>query len=413
MASNFRYNLKEIIDMPSLIDIQDKFAKMVGFSTIIVEDDGTPIINSINFTNWCSLIRSSEEGYKRCMNCDSIGGAMAMKAGKPVIYNCHAGLIDIAAPIIINDRYKGCMLCGQVRSKNFQSSIDIDVARLSSELNLSEAALYNALLEVPEVEYEKIVASADYLFLFSNFIAKMGVATITKSELLDEIKEKMKLTELLKNMEIKALQSQINPHFLFNTLNTIARMALMENAPFTENLIYSISDLLRYSLKNANNMVTIESEITNLEKYFYIQKTRFNDRFDYEIDIEPSLLHFKIPVMTLQPLVENSIIHGLKNMKINGKVKIIGNRYDDNCLTIEIFDNGVGIDENKLKTIFSPESSYESTTGLGIQNVDSRLKNFFGDEYGIKIGSTKGIGTSAIIKVPCLEFNEGVGKAYV
>lgn len=412
MTSNFKYKLREIIDISSLTDIQDKFAKMVGFSTIIVEQNGTPIINSSNFTTWCSLIRSSKEGYKRCMNCDSVGGAMAMKAGKPVIYNCHSGLIDIAAPIIINDIYNGCMLCGQVRSKNFQSSINIDVARLSSELRLSEAALYNALLEVPEVNYEKIVASADYLFLFSNFIAKMGVATITKSELLDEIKEKMELTELLKNMEIKALQSQINPHFLFNTLNTIARMALIENAPCTENLIYSISDLLRYSLKNANNMVTIESEINNMEKYFYIEKTRFNDRFDYEIDIEPSLLHFKIPVMTIQPLVENSIIHGLKNMKINGKVKIIGKGYD-NCLTIEIFDNGVGIDENKLKTIFSPESSYESTTGLGIQNVDSRLKHFFGNEYGIELQSTKELGTSAIIKVPYIEFNQGVGRSYV
>lgn len=413
MISNPKYKLKEIIDMSSLQDIQDKFAKIVGLSTVTVEEDGTPIVNSSNFTNWCSLIRSSEEGYTRCKNCDSVGGAMALKAGKPVIYNCHSGLIDVAAPIIVNNNYLGCMLCGQVRSKNFKSSINVDVTRLSNELNLTEDDLNNALSEIPEVDYEKIMVSADFLFLFSNFIAKMGIATITKSELVDEIKEKMKLSELLKNMEIKALQSQINPHFLFNTLNTIARMALIENAPYTENLIYAISDLLRYSLKNANNMVTIDSEITNIKKYFYIQKTRYDDRFDYEIDIEASILHFKIPVMTLQPLVENSIIHGLKNMKINGKVKIIGRRYDNNYLTIEVFDNGVGIDENKLKTIFCVESSYESITGLGIQNVDSRIKHFFGDEYGIELRSAKEFGTSAIIKVPCIELNERGKEAFV
>lgn len=413
MISTFKHKLREIIDMSSLLDIQDKFAKMVGLSTVIVEEDGTPVVNTSYFTKWCTLIRTSKEGYKRCIHCDSIGGTMAMEKGKPVIYNCHSGLIDVAAPIIINDNYYGCMLCGQVTSKNFESSIRIDVPRLSRELNLAEDDLNKALIEIPEVEYEKIIASADYLFLFCNFIAKMGVSSITKSELVDEIKEKMKLSELLKNIEIKALQAQINPHFLFNTLNTIARMAIMEDAPNTENLIYSISDLLRYSLKNGTKLVTIDSEITNMKKYFFIQKTRFDDRFDYEIDVEPSILNFKVPVMTLQPLVENSIIHGLKNMRINGKIKIIGRRYDNNHLTIEVFDNGVGIDENKIKTIFSTESSYESTTGLGIQNVDSRIKHFFGNEYGINLISTKEVGTSAIIKIPCIEFNNRGGKAFV
>lgn len=413
MLSNPKYRLKEIIDVSSLQDIQDKFAKIVGLSTVTVELDGTPVVNTSNFTSWCSLIRSSEEGYKRCRNCDSVGGEMAMVAGKPVIYSCHTGLVDVAAPIIVNDNYLGCMLCGQVRSKNFKRSENVDVSRLSSELNLSVDDLNNALSEVPEVDYEKIMVSADFLFLFSNFIAKMGIATITKSELVDEIKEKMKLSELLKNMEIKALQSQINPHFLFNTLNTIARMALIENASNTENLIYAISDLLRYSLKNANHMVTIDTEITNLKKYFYIQKIRYDDRFNYEIDIEPSILNFKIPVMTLQPLVENAVIHGLKNMKINGKVKIIGRRFNEDHLTIEVFDNGVGIDEEKLKTIFSVENSYENMTGLGIQNVDSRIKHYFGDEYGIELKSTKEFGTSVMIKVPCVELSERGKNSFV
>ena len=405
MISNPKYKLKEIIDMDSLQDIQDKFAKIVGLSTVTVDEEGTPIVNSSFFTSWCSLIRSSDEGYKRCKHCDSTGGTMAMQAGKPIIYNCHTGLIDFAAPIIVNGNYLGSMLCGQVRSENFENTISIDITRLSSELNLNESDLKNALSEIPEVDFDKITVSSDFLFLYSNFIAKMGIATITKSELLDETKEKMKLTELLKNMEIKALQSQINPHFLYNTLNTIARMALIESAPDTENLIYAISDLLRYSLKNSNNMVNIDSEITNIKKYFYIQKTRFGDRFDYEIDIDPSILHFKVPVMTLQPLVENSIIHGLKNMKINGKVRITGEKHDDNYLTIKVYDNGVGIEESELKTIFFVQNPYENVTGLGIQNVDSRIKHFFGDEYGIKFQSSKEFGTTATIKVPCIKLN--------
>ncbi|MBU3158825.1 PocR ligand-binding domain-containing protein [Clostridium frigoris] len=406
MITNPKYKLKEIIDVSSLKDIQDKFAKIVGLSTVTVDGDGTPVVPASYFTKWCSLIRSSAEGYKRCKHCDSVGGTTAMQAGKPVIYNCHTGLIDFAAPIIVNGNYLGSMLCGQVTSSNFKNESIIDVSRLSRELNLSKNALFDALAEVPVVNYEKILVSADYLFLFSNFIAKMGIATITKSELLEETKEKMKLTELLKNMEIKALQAQINPHFLYNTLNTIARMALMENAPDTENLIYAISDLLRYSLKNSDNMVTIDSEITNIKKYFYIQKTRFGDRFDYEIDIDPSILNFKIPVMTLQPLVENSIIHGLKNMTINGKVKIIGKNFNNSYLTIEVFDNGIGIDEDRLKTIFAVENSYENLTGLGIKNVDSRIKHFFGPKYGINLKNSKETGTTATINVPCIKLDK-------
>ncbi|MBU3199295.1 PocR ligand-binding domain-containing protein [Clostridium estertheticum] len=406
MAMNPKYKLKEIIDVSSLKDIQDKFAKIVGLSTVTVDGDGTPVVTASYFTKWCSLIRSSAEGYSRCKHCDSVGGTMAMEAGKPIIYNCHTGLIDFAAPIIVNGNYLGSMLCGQVTSTGFKNKTIVDVKRLSSELNISEDDLNDALNEVPQVDYEKILVSADYLFLFSNFIAKMGIATITKSELLDETKEKMKLTELLKNMEIKALQAQINPHFLYNTLNTIARMALIEGAPDTENLIYAISDLLRYSLKNSNNMVTIDSEITNIKKYFYIQKTRFGDRFDYKLDIDPSILNFKIPVMTLQPLVENSIIHGLKNMTINGKVKIIGKNFNNSYLTLEVFDNGIGIDEDRLKTIFAVENSYENLTGLGIKNVDDRIKHFFGSKYGIELKSTKECGTTATIKVPCIKLNK-------
>mgnify|MGYP001576860214 CR=1 FL=1 len=406
MITNSKYKLKEIIDVSSLKDIQDKFAKIVGLSTVTVDEDGTPVVTASYFTKWCSLIRSSAEGYRRCKHCDSVGGTTAMQAGKPFIYNCHTGLIDFAAPIIVNGNYLGSMLCGQVTSTSFKNKSIIDVNKLSYELNLSKNDLLDALAEVPVVDYEKILVSADYLFLFSNFIAKMGIATITKSELLDETKEKMKLTELLKNMEIKALQAQINPHFLYNTLNTIARMALIEKAPDTENLIYAISDLLRYSLKNSDNMVTIDSEITNIKKYFYIQKTRFGDRFDYEIDIDSSILNFKIPVMTLQPLVENSIIHGLKNMTINGKVKIIGKNFNNNYLTIEVFDNGIGIDEDRLKTIFAVENSYENLTGLGIKNVDGRIKHFFGPKYGIELKNSKKTGTTAKIMVPCIKLDK-------
>lgn len=405
MSSAEKYKLSEIVDVISLKDIQNKFAKMVGFSTVTVESTGDPIVTPSNFTDFCSLIRSTEEGNRRCIKCDSIAGTIAMESGKPVIYNCHAGLIDVAAPIIVNDSYLGCMLCGQVlindnRGKNF-----IDTQRLSLELNIEESSLIEALKDVPVIEYEKVKDASEFLFLFSNLIAKMGIVNITQSELMEEIKEKMKLEGLLKSIELKALQSQVNPHFLFNTLNIIARMALIEDAPTTEELIYALSDILRYSLKNADKMVDINTEISNTDKYLYLQKIRKGDRIKFDIDISPEILPYSIPVMTLQPLIENSILHGFKNISQDGVMKISGFILDEKTIIIKIFDNGAGMDNNTLNRLL--DESKRETVGLGVNNVHSRIKNVFGDEYGLAIESELNKGTCVTVKMPAIKLSEG------
>jgi sensor histidine kinase YesM len=244
--------------------------------------------------------------------------------------------------------------------------------------------------------------AADYLYIFANLIAKMGVANVVQTQLLNETREKMKLQQLVKDTNLKSLQSQINPHFLFNTLNTIARMALIENAPKTEELMYALSDILRYSLRNSDNLVTIETEINNIKKYLFIQYTRYNDRLKYEINISPKIMDFKIPVMTLQPIVENAIIHGLENKKEGGEIIISGNLVLNKFIILEIYDNGIGIDEKKLKLINEGTKSYDSSTGLGICNVSDRIKHYFGNNYGLEVKSKLNEGTTVTIKIPSI-----------
>lgn len=403
-----KYKLKDLIDIQFLQDSQDKFAKILDIAVVTVDVEGNPVVNPSNFSDFCKFIRSSPMGLHRCMCSDANGGVKAMMSDKPSIYYCHAGLTDIAAPIIVNGQYLGCVLCGQVMVNEFDYKERIQLDKLSKEFSVSEIQLNNYLKTIHTIEYQKLKDAADFLYLFANFIAKAGFANLVQQDLINEMKEKIKLEKLLKNMELKALESQINPHFLFNTLNTIARMALIENAPQTEELIYNLSDILRYSLKNIDQLVDIATEINNIKKYLYIQNIRYGDRISYSIEINEEILNTQIPVMTLQPLVENSIIHGLEGKVENGFIKINGYR-DNNFAIIEIIDNGSGIPQNILSNLLQKNKKNDSSsTGLGIQNVDSRIKHFFTNDCGLKVESIIGKGTKVQIKIPFIRSDKHV-----
>lgn len=397
-----QYTLDNIIDITSLQSIQDKFSKMTNIASITVDKTGTPITKPSNFTKFCKLIRTSEEGYRRCMNCDAQGGLKSTLLKKPVIYTCHAGLTDLCAPIIVNDIQFGSMLFGQVAIKDDNTKKFIDLERLSNELNLPIDELKAALLHVKSLKYNKIMASADFLSLCTNLIAKMGVANVTHSKLLEETKEKMKFQQLAKDTQIKSIQSQLDPHFLFNTLNTIAGMALMENCDQTADLIYSLSDILRYSIKNSKNMVEISTELDNIKKYLFIQTIRYSDKLSYDIKIPSEIFKYKIPAMTLQPIIENAIIHGLEPKKDSGKIEIYGKILFDKFIEIKIIDNGIGMSNEKLDMLNNKLNSTSINGGIGIKLVHDRLIYYFGHESGVKIESIFGIGTTIYVKFPLI-----------
>ncbi|WP_242867449.1 sensor histidine kinase, partial [Clostridium ljungdahlii] len=224
-----------------------------------------------------------------------------------------------------------------------------------------------------------------------------------KEKLLKESEEKIKLEQYAKKMQLKTIQAQINPHFLFNTLNTIASMALIENAPTTEELIYNLSDLLRYSLRNLEEFPKLKDEITNIKRYLFIQALRYSDRISYEINIDESLNEYRIPTMILQPLVENSLVHGLETKKEGGKITINSTSNSKKDIIIEISDNGRGINSSILNLLNNSKDLSDSGLGIGLQNTDNRLKHYFGRDYGLKIESTLDVGTKVYIRIPKLK----------
>lgn len=210
---------------------------------------------------------------------------------------------------------------------------------------------------------------------------------------------------LLKESELKSLQSQINPHFLFNTLNTLSKKAYLEGAAETSELISSVSELLRYNLRRLDVSVTLQDELKGLEEYLAIQKTRFMDRVKYSLDIDQRCLSFEMPSLTLQPFVENAFIHAIEPSEEGGEIEIV---VTDEAEKIQILiqDNGVGMSEERVQHILSGEAEELNrdrqghSTGIGIHNVIRRLQLFYGIQEVIHIEARPQQGTRVTLQLP-------------
>lgn len=205
--------------------------------------------------------------------------------------------------------------------------------------------------------------------------------------------------------EFVALQAQINPHFLYNTLESInweaLRMTRGQNK--ISDMVTALSDLLRFSINKGNEIVTFEDEFNHLRNYLFIQQERYNDKFDVAWDIAPEVLSCRTVKLILQPLVENAIYHGLEEIDDNGLISIRG-RVREEGILIEIMDNGAGIPDERLQQIrYSIRDWAESpSTGIGVRNVHERIQLYFGRSYGIAIHSIVDIGTTIQIRLPVI-----------
>ncbi|MEK5033743.1 sensor histidine kinase [Paenibacillus sp. FSL R7-0302] len=223
------------------------------------------------------------------------------------------------------------------------------------------------------------------------------------------MKENIKSAEkdrLVKELELKMLQSQINPHFLFNTLNSIAKLAYLEGAARTSDLTVSVSRLLRYNLQKLDQAVPLREEVEHVNEYINIQRARFRDRIAFEMEIDEEAMDGMVPCLTLQPIFENAFVHGLEQME-EGAILTLSIRYRSGQVEIVISDNGAGMNRETVARLMgsiqqeAPHSSGKGqSTGLGTHNVFKRLHLFFDGQQLIEINSSEGQGTAVLFRLP-------------
>ena len=219
-----------------------------------------------------------------------------------------------------------------------------------------------------------------------------------------QMKESQQRQESLRKTELALLQAQINPHFLYNTMDTIIWLIEAEKTEEAVDMVSNLSDFFRHSLSKGEDVITLEEEERHVRSYLQIQHVRYKSVMDYTVDIDPALHPALIPKLTLQPLVENALYHGIKLKRSVGMIQISGKR-EGSIIVLQVADNGVGMTAERLEAL---RRAMESNTrvGFGLSAVHQRLQLQFGREYGLSIASQDGIGTTVTVRIPYQEKEE-------
>lgn len=219
-----------------------------------------------------------------------------------------------------------------------------------------------------------------------------------------------RITELLTNIgteqkkkreyELALMQAQIKPHFLYNTLDVIYTLSEMGRGRDVQRTTKALADFYRVALSQGKDQITLEEEIRSVKDYLSIQRIRYSDVFNFEIEIQPDILNCMIPKLTIQPLVENAIYHGLKNKASFGELTIIGRREEKKVILI-VTDDGAGIAEDRLQEIKrSMNDPQQMQVGFGLSSVNERIRLYFGEQYGIQIQSESMLRTVVTVELP-------------
>jgi two-component system sensor histidine kinase YesM len=262
--------------------------------------------------------------------------------------------------------------------------------------------LHDVTTTITENDLKVLVTSEN-----ANEIAELGLSfNIMIGKIKELLNSKVEEQENLKKAEFRALQAQINPHFLYNTLDTIVWMAEARQNDQVIEIVSALSRFFRISLSKGKDWITIQEEIERTRSYLTIQKIRYRDILDYTIEVDKTILAGTTLKLILQPLVENAIYHGIKNKRRGGTVAVRAYQKDEDNVLFEVEDNGIGMIPYRLEKIRArlkgnPSNiNLDDRTGFGLKNVNQRIKLYYGKEYGLSIQSQYNGGTRVTLIIP-------------
>lgn len=214
----------------------------------------------------------------------------------------------------------------------------------------------------------------------------------------DQMREIRRRQESLRRTELALLQAQINPHFLYNTMDTIIWLIEADKQQEAVEMVANLSSFFRHSLSKGEDVITLAEEERHVRSYLQIQHARYQDIMEYTLDIDPALHDAMLPKLTLQPLVENALYHGIKLKRAKGTIRITA-ALEDGCVLLRVEDNGVGMTPQRLAQL-RDAMEHDERVGFGLSAVNQRLRLQFGPEYGLRLDSEEGLGTVVTARIP-------------
>jgi two-component system sensor histidine kinase YesM len=269
----------------------------------------------------------------------------------------------------------------------------------------SRIIAYNISKPIIRIIKEMRNIEMNNLLVNVNYDGKDELTSLASSfnSMIDQVRRLMKkesdLQRMKHELEMRAMQAEINPHFLYNTLEAINWMGRMNNIPKICDMTTMLADMMRYSINRMDDLVTLKEELEHVSKYLNIQQIRFEDKLSVMMDIDEHILQTLVPKLTLQPIVENAIVHGLSDKIGMGKIRIIGTKQEGK-IELKVEDNGCGISQEKLKEFREQGNIARNHRGIGVNNVNQRIRLFFGEQYGLRFTSEVGKGTRVTILLP-------------
>ncbi|MEV4217610.1 histidine kinase [Nonomuraea sp. NPDC049725] len=273
---------------------------------------------------------------------------------------------------------------------------------LAIDCDLLECPVRNAVV-VPLTTDERVVGALTAYGTHASaglVRAAQEVAGWVDSQL--ELAELDRSRTLLMEAEVRALRAQISPHFIYNSLTTIASFVRTDPERARE-LLLEFADFTRYSFRRHGEFTTLAEELRSIDRYLILERARFGDQLQVTLRIAPEVLPVAVPFLCLQPLVENAVRHGLESKDGVGRISIVAEDAGAEC-SISVEDDGLGMDPDRLRRVLAGETA--SDGGIGLANVDERLRQVYGDEYGLVVETGRGAGTKVNVRLP--KYHPGV-----
>jgi len=358
----------------------------------IMDADEQIVINGENYPDICKRTCNIDIGVKNC-SLYNIGYNYGLYK-EPISFRCPYGLSVFALPIIINNEVIGLIKGGHVKEPgNGKITNDAGIKNNANDIQYeTPRSTVNAILQILKSLSSNI---ANY-YVFKNTVIELS----KKEEIIKDISNnKFVLESSLRTTKERILSIQINNHFLFNTLNSIASLALEEDSHRIYSSIISLSKMFRYLLKNKDYLVQLKDEINFIKEYAELQKIRFKDRLDIKFDISDEAQNRHIPFNCLQPIIENSFKHGFGSNDIKMCINVYAGIKEDK-LFLKVCDNGVGMGKELLRTIDSQIKENIDFESNGLKMIYSKLQYFYGSHFDFKIDSEPGMGVSVSMVLP-------------
>lgn len=401
-------DLHDIVTEEFQQQMQNSFARLSGFGVVFTDSEGVHIGKGGNFTRFCQAINCREDGAGCCALTNRQAIRLALDSpqpNRPAIFVCHAGLVNIELPILHEGKCLGAFTAGQVLCEEDCYPKDNSPSSINWQ---DDPELVEYYKEIPVLSRKQIENTADLMCDLAQYMIENHAYTLAQQKLAQQKealllyeKRQVELEHRLMQTRFDALQKQVMPHFIFNVLNSVSRSISMQDYDRAQSMLTAFTHMMRYSLSDVQQSIFLSQELDYVRNYLAIQQLRFGERIQYEIQCDPDLESLRLPFFSLQPLVENSIEHGILHMSAGGRVLLRCYRLPAQYC-IELEDNGTGIAEETITHI--RQAAFSSANGprehVGLYNCYNRLRLMYGEAVSFCLESRPGAGTRVRITIP-------------